>query len=497
MNFNLFYISPELILTVGGILVLLIGLASRGKTTPEKLGVLSPEVMGMTVLFSSLVASVLLAMGTPVYDNLQFGGMIAVDGTAIFFKIIAAVSTIFVMFMSVDYFKRIQFHRGEYYALLIFAVLAINALAASTDLVMIYLSLEFLSLTSYILAGYNKRDPKSNEAAIKYFLYGSVAAAVMIYGMSMLYGLTGTTSILKIAEGAFTMEPGYYPVFLLSSVMVIAGFGFKIAMVPFHQWSPDTYEGAPTPITAFLSVASKAAGIAVLIRFLSTSVTPSLLNWAPLIIALSAITMTFGNLVAIVQTNIKRMLAYSSIAQAGYILVGVAAIPYSREAVPAILIYTFAYMFMNLGAFAVVSMMSSRLNSDDIEDYAGLVKRAPAAAAALFLFMLSLAGIPPTAGFIGKFYLFTAALQADNRLLLWLAILAIINTVISVFYYFNIVRVMFFSQPKTDEPVRIPGSIGAVLGLTSAMTLAVLIFPQPFISFVQQCANMLTYTNYF
>ncbi|MHB0999804.1 MAG: NADH-quinone oxidoreductase subunit N [Armatimonadota bacterium] len=492
MNFDLFYISPELILVIGGIITLLVGLTARQRTTPDRLSITSPEVISIIVLLAALAASGMLAMGLPSIDTLQFGGLMAVDGFAIFFKIIAAISTIIVVLLSIDYFKKIEFHRSEYYALLVFAVLAITTLAASTDLVMMYLSLEFLSITSYILAGYLKRDPKSNEASIKYFLYGSIAAAVMIYGMSMLYGLTGTTSILKIAQGGFTMEPSYYPVFLLSTVMIIAGFGFKIAMVPFHQWSPDTYEGAPTPITAFLSVGSKAAGLAVLIRFLSTGVTPTLLDWTPLIIGVSAITMTFGNLVAIVQTNIKRMLAYSSIAQAGYLLLGVAAIPFSKTAVPAVLIYTFAYLFMNLGAFAVVTVISSKLNSDDIAEYAGLVKRAPVIAIAMFLFMISLAGIPPTGGFIGKLYLFIAAIEANNTALLALAVLAIINTVISVYYYFNIIKEMFFSEPEKKYTIKLSGALTTVIGLTAGVTLIMLIMPQPFIQFAIKCANMFT-----
>lgn len=473
-------------------ITLIVGSLTCRGTRLAKPGIVSPETVSIVVLLAAGVASFALMSGMPSDGIAQFGSMIAVDGVALFFKVIAAISTMIVVLLSIDYFRNIGIHRGEYYSLLIFAALAITTLAASTDLVMIYLSIEFLSITSYILAGFHKQNPRSNEAAIKYFLYGSIAAAVMIYGMSMLYGLTGTTNILKMAEGGFIAEPGYYPVLVLSAIMVIGGLGFKIAMVPFHQWAPDVYEGAPTPITAFLSVGSKAAGLAILIRFLSTGLIPSLLDWMPLIIVLSALTMTVGNLVAIVQTNIKRMLAYSSIAQAGYLLIGVAAIPYSRTALPAILIYVFAYLFMNLGAFAVVTLVSSRINSEDIQGYAGLMKRAPVYAVSMFMFLMSLAGIPPTAGFLGKFYLFAAAINSDNAYLLGLAILAIINTVISVYYYFNVVRVMFFMKPEIDEPIKSSGVLTAAISITLGMTLIIFLFPQIFINLAQRCSYMLS-----
>lgn len=491
MDFNLFYISPELILAVGGILALIAGLSARKWAAPGRIGPLSPEAVSLAVLVAALVPSaMLLANKTAVKGVSQFGGVMAVDGLAVFFKIIAIVSIAIVIFLSIDFFKGKNFHRGEFYALLVFAALAISCLAASTDLIMIYLSLEFLSITSYILAGYMKQDPKSNEAAVKYFLYGAIAGAVMIYGMSMLYGLTGTTNILEIAKVLWKIDASY-PLMFMSTVMVLVGFGFKIAMVPFHQWAPDTYEGAPTPITAFLSVGSKAAGFAVLIRVLTTGIPFEVVDWTPLIIILSGLTMTVGNLVAIPQMNIKRMLAYSSIAQAGYLLLGVAAMAYSPLAVPAILLYIFIYLFMNLGAFAVVTILSARLNSDNIRDYAGLIKRSPLAAVAMALFLLSLAGIPPTAGFLGKFYLFSAAIQSGDSDIFWLTVVAIANVVVSVYYYMNIVRLMFFVEPKTDEPILPSRPLNFAIGLTLAMTLVVLLYPQPFITMAHRSAAML------
>jgi NADH-quinone oxidoreductase subunit N len=495
MNFVPFYISPEIILTAGGILVLLAGLSVRKWAVPGKIRPYSPEVITLAVLVAALVSSIMLLTRVGSHGVSQFGGMIAVDHLSIFFKIIALASTIIVVFLAMDYFRGVRIHRGEFYALLIFAVLAINFLAAATDLVMIYLSLEFLSITSYILVGFLKQDRKSNEAAIKYFLYGAVAAAVMVYGMSMFYGMSAVTSLAGIHQFLVLSTPGGLPhTVFLGLLLMLVGFGFKVAMVPFHQWAPDTYEGAPTPVTAFLSVGSKAAGFAVLIRVLGSSVTPDTLNWVPLMAILSGLTMTVGNLTAIPQVNIKRMLAYSSIGQAGYLLLGIAAMRYSALALPSVLLYLFVYLFMNLGAFAVVTIVSARLNSDDIRDYGGLVRRAPMTAVAMVFFLLSLAGIPPTAGFVAKFYLFSAAIQSNNTTIVWLAVVAIANTVASVYYYMNVVRHMFFAKPKSEKPLQISWAMNFVVGITLAITLLGLLYPQPFIDLAHRSASMLTGT---
>jgi proton-translocating NADH-quinone oxidoreductase chain N len=489
--------SPEMILALGGILTLAVGLIG-GNRKPGRTGILSPEVVGLLTLVAALIPSVILMarMFSGEFEpSSQFGGLFAVDALALFFKPIAIVSTAMVMLLAVDYFRRIDFHRGEFYALLVFATLAITSLAASTDLIMIYVSLEFLSITSYILVGYLKRDPKSSEAAIKYFLFGAVSGAVMLYGMSIVYGLTGATGISGILH-AFRDGLPSPPLRFMALAFVLVGFGFKIAMVPFHQWTPDTYEGAPTPITAFLSVGSKAAGFAVLIRVLSAMVPPDVVNWAPLIMLLCGVTMTVGNLIAIPQTNIKRMLAYSSIAQAGYLLLGITAMGFdSALAVPAVLIYLMAYLFMNLGAFAVVTILSARLRSDKLCDYAGLIRRAPVAAACMAIFMLSLAGLPPTAGFLGKLYLFTAVIQvaqdAGSSAMLWLVVVAGINTIISVYYYFNVVRVVFFLKAEDEEPIESSRPLGFVIALATIMTFAILIYAQPFIKIAHLSANML------
>ena len=494
LDFNIVYISPELILAVGGMLVLAVSLGYRKWAVPGKVTPLSPEMLSILVLAAALAASIFLATKPGVHKGVsQFGGLMAVDALAVLFKIIAAFSAIVVAVLAIDYFQGMRIHRGEFYALLIFAVLAINSLAASTDMIMIYLSIEFLSITSYVLVGYLKQDPRSNEAAVKYFLYGAVAAAVMLYGMTILYGISATTNIREMNAIFTRITPAHLPshILFLAALMIMIGFGFKIAMVPFHQWAPDAYEGAPTPITAFLSVASKAAGFAVIVRVFSTALHPDMVNWGPVMMVLSGFTMSVGNLTAIPQVNIKRMLAYSSIGQAGYLLIGIAAIRYSPLAIPATLLYLFIYVFMNLGAFAVVTLVSTRINSDDIRDYAGLAKRAPFAAASMVFFLLALAGIPPTAGFLAKFYLFSAAIQPQDGHLLALTIVAIANAVISVYYYMNVVRVMFFVKAKDETPLAPSPAMNFVVGLTLAATLVILLYPQPFIELAHASAKML------
>ena len=333
-------------------------------------------------------------------------------------------------------------YRGDFFALFTFAILAMVMMASSASLLMIYLSIEFLSYMSYLLTGFLREDKKSNEAAIKYFLYGAITSAVMLYGLSLLYGISGSLNLTDIAKAfASTVDPSTRVVALVSTALVIAGLGFKISLVPFHQWAPDAYEGAPTPVTAFLSVGPKAVGFAVLLRVALTALPAFQSNWAPLLAVISIITMTLGNLVALRQTNVKRLLAYSSIAQAGYMLIGLVAVNLSGNSpfsgLNGILIYLFAYLFTNLGAFICVIAIENATGMVKIPQYAGLVKRAPLVAALFVIFFLSLAGIPPTAGFIGKFFVFGAALREGY---LFLAAIGVINSVISVFYYFSVVR---------------------------------------------------------
>ena len=358
--------------------------------------------------------------------------MLAVDHMALFFKMLAVVTMIFVGLISGEYMQKHTPFRGEFYGLTLLATLSIMLLVGATNLIMIYLALEFLSISSYILTGYLRRDARSIEAAMKYFLYGALASGVMLYGFSLIYGATGSVDLATIAASLSSAHTGLV---VVSVILILAGFGFKIALVPFHQWSPDAYEGAPTPITAFLSVGPKAAGLAVLIRVMVVALPEFSLNWVPILSFVAMITMTVGNLIALWQTNMKRMLAYSSIAQAGYMLVGLAAWTATPRTntfflggVDAVMIFLFAYLFTNLGVFTIAIIMENQHGTSNISDYAGLVRRSPFYSVALLVFFLSLIGIPPTSGFIGKLFVFGAAV--DQGLLL-VAFFGVINSAIS------------------------------------------------------------------
>jgi NADH-quinone oxidoreductase subunit N len=498
-------LAPQLLLTVLALAVLLVGLYTDRARKSKLEHYLPPDYLAGFGLLAVLAwATALLVQSLqvgpaargialfPLDPNNAFSpSLLMVDRFAMFFGIVAIAGSIIVVALSIDYFRNKSFNRGEYYALLIFATLAITLVAMSTDLITIYLSLEFLSLCSYVLAAYLKSDRKSSEAGIKYFLFGAVASAVMLYGMSMLYGITGTTSLSGIATG-LSMAGSLSKAAWLAVVFVLVGLGFKLAMVPFHLWAPDTYEGAPTPITAFLSVCSKAAGLAVIVRFLGLGVPLpsgafSGVDWFSLLILLSAVTMTLGNLVAISQRNIKRMLAYSSIAQVGYMLIGLLAAKGSDMGLPGLMIYLFAYLFMNLGAFAVVIGVSDKTGDDEISSYAGLMARSPFYAFTLTIFMLSLAGIPPTVGFFGKFYVFGSGIQFGQRL--WpLVGLGLANTVISVYYYFNVVRHMFFMPATNDEKIVPSNALAIALLVALIGTLAFGIYPEPLINLARWCS---------
>jgi proton-translocating NADH-quinone oxidoreductase chain N len=413
-----------------------------------------------------------------------FFGTYAVDGFAVFFKVVAVTATILVILSAMDVLRGRTRHEGEMYILLTFTALGLCLMAASADLIMLALSIEFVSLCSYVMAGYFKADPRSNEAGIKYFLFGAGASAVMIYGFSILYGLTGQTDLYAIASA---VQAAPQPALIAALALSLAGFGFKVSMVPFHQWTPDVYEGAPTPVAAYLSVASKAAGFAALVRLLVVAIAPSGIDWVTLVAGLAAVTMTVGNLLALPQRNIKRMLAYSSISHAGFLLMGVAAYRGDFGA-PGLLIYILAYTFTNLGAFFVAVAVGARLGSDEIRDYAGLSQRSMGLAVLMALFMLSLTGIPPTAGFFGKFYIFGAAI--DNGLF-WLALVGLVNSVIALYYYVGVIRAMYLMAPSSPEPLAEPVALRVALGIAALGTMAVGVFPQPFVALVSAATLLL------
>lgn len=470
-------LAPEYWLAALGVLLVLLDLFTADD---QKVIVGWAAIAGLAL---SLIP-ILGMFGAP--GRTVFFNTYAVDGFAVFFKIIIVVSTILVILAAMDYFRGQTRFEGEVYILMTFAALGLFLMAGSADLILLALSIEFVSLASYVMAGYFKMNAKSNEAGIKYFLFGAAASAVMIYGFSILYGLTGETSLYAIAE---KVKSSPQPALIVAIGLALAGFGFKISMVPFHQWTPDVYEGAPTPIAAYLSVASKAAGIAALVRLLLVSVAPSAVDWVTLIAGLSALSMTVGNLMALPQRNIKRMLAYSSISHAGFLLMGVAAYKGNFGA-PGLLIYILAYTFTNLGAFFIATQVEQRMRSEHIPDYAGLAQRAPMLAFLMVVFMLSLTGIPPTAGFFGKFYIFGAAI---NNGLLWLAIVGIVNSTISLYYYVAVIRAMYFLPPASSERIAETPALGVALAITGVATLVMGIFPQPFIDLVGKATLFLRF----
>lgn len=420
---------------------------------------------------------------------LVWGGMLRHDVLAQVFKVMVLLAGAITALISVD-IKGIG-HKGEFYLIIVVSTLGATLLAGAADLIMVFLALETLSIPLYILAAFKREDTRSAESGMKYFLFGSFASAILLYGFSLLYGFTGQTNLYAIAEylssEAFANSP--VPV-LLAMALVFVGFGFKISAVPFHFWTPDVYEGAPTSVTAFVSVASKAASFALLLRFLVAVFPESLVIgdyviqnfWVQLVAVLAAVSMTLGNVVALWQRNIKRLLAYSSIAQAGYTLIGIAAlqaqtIEGQASAVAAVTYYMFMYTFTNLLAFAVVILFSESTGSETIADLAGLNRRSPWLALAMTIALLSLAGIPPAAGFFGKFYLFNAAVESG---LTWLAIVGVLNAIIALYYYLVVIKVMYVDRsPDEDKPIPVSQPYVWALGVSSlAVILLGTIFAQ-------------------
>jgi NADH-quinone oxidoreductase subunit N len=473
-------LAPEIILS--GVVVLLL-LVDLFVDETRKWALSTIAGMGVLVAFIPIVTLALSDDGPRV----MFGGGYVVDDFSLVVKALFLLSAYVVILMSSNYIEEGDYHRGEYYFLLLTSVLGMVMMGSSRDLVSIFVALEFLSIPAYMLAAWRKRDVKSNEAGMKYFLLGVFASAVMLYGMSLLYGVAGTTLLTGIQ--GYLAEKGNEPVTTLAVMFIVVGFAFKVSAVPFHTWAPDTYEGAPTPITAFLSVASKAAGFVALLALVFVAFPAAKDVWQPLFWVLAALTMTVGNLVALRQTNIVRMFAYSSIAQGGFILMPLAVVGNNaqarEDALTAIVTYLIIYAAMNLGAFAVIIAVARKTRSSEISSYGGLFEYAPGLAVAMSFFLFSLAGIPPLGGWIAKFGVFKALLAAGGS---WAAILAVIgavNSVIALFYYANVAREMFMNPaPDGDtSPVRIPQSLMAALGITAAVTLLVGVLPNVVLHF--------------
>jgi NADH-quinone oxidoreductase subunit N len=444
---------PEITLAVFAVLVILLDLVVRRKDLLR-----SVSLAGLVI-----AGGVSMIMWGDDYPAI-FNDMLAVDSFALFFKVLFAGIAFLVILASADYIGKFERFQGEYYALILLSTLGMMLMAATADLISLYIALELTSISLYILVGFLK-DRKSTEASLKYLLLGAVASAVLLYGMALVFGTTGATQLGAIANSIQSMSLSSIldsPALLMGIVLLVAGFSFKIAAVPFQMWVPDVYEGAPTPVTAYLSVASKAAGFAIILRiFYSAFGLPEWLssNWGMIFAVLAVISMVIGNVVAIPQSNIKRMLGYSSIAQAGYLMVGLAAFGFASASntvgQSTILFFLASYALTNLGAFIAIIAISNKTGSDEINDFSGMFKRTPLLALGLTFCLISLIGMPPAAGFMAKFYLFSAAAQND---LLWLVVIAAINSVISAYYYLRVVKVMWFGEPASAEKVPSSGA---------------------------------------
>src|SRR3990172_516027 len=485
---SLRYFLPELAITATILLLVVLHVVGRNRRSPEA-AILALVGTGMAVWVGWMARG---GEGIGLFE-----GMVVLDGFAVFFKVLTALATAIVIIMSIDCYELTDRTQAEYYLFLLSVLLGMFLLSSASDIVMLYLALELVSIPSYLLAGYLKGKASSTEASMKYVVYGATASGGMIYGFSLLYGMTGPPQFPEIGR-ALTGGTAPLPA-MLAAVMVTVGFGYKIAAVPFHMWSPDVYEGAPTPVTAFLSVGPKAAGFAVLVRFFYTVFASpdgadgmwklsSSVDWPFLFAVLSAVTMTVGNLVAINQRNVKRLLAYSSIAHAGYMLMGFVLL--TPAGLKAILFYLVVYLFMNLGAFYVVILVANGTRSEDISDFSGLGSRAPFAAVSLAIFLFALTGIPPFSGFIGKVYLFA---EVINRGVYWLALVAALNSVISLYYYARIVKVMFLEDPTQagDLPLALVPRV--MLAILVVPTLLLGIYWEPVIRVTEASVRILTH----
>jgi NADH-quinone oxidoreductase subunit N len=455
-------LAPEIVAAVFGVVVML----AEAWTPRASAG---RRALGVVALLGALLALASVFV-TRAHPGEAFFGLMRVDDFSVFLHLVIFAIVALVILGSRSYLERENIHQGEYYALVLLSGVGMGVMAGGTELVTIFIGLEISSIATYILAGFRRAAPAANESAMKYFLLGSFATAFFLYGIAMIYGAAGTTRISEITAAAAN------PLLLtLGLGLVFVGLAFKVATVPFQVWTPDVYEGAPTPVTALMSTGPKAAAFAVFLRiFMGVEAAGELWFWA--LWASAVLTMFVGNLAALVQTSVKRMLAYSSIAHAGYLLVAFAAS--SALGTAAVLYYLAAYALMKVGAFTLVAHLSTAGEKNmSLDDYAGLGRRQPAAAALLTLFLLSLLGLPLTAGFLGKFYVFQAAVGAD---LVWLVALAAVNTAIGAYYYLRVIIAMYFREPVREwQPLPLPAGVGAVVLLAAAGTLVLGVFPGP------------------
>ncbi len=444
--------------------------------------------LGYLSLLGILITIILLFFSA---QGEMFGKAYSYDSLSLFFKLVFLLSAFLAISVSIDFVAKFRAFKGEFFGLILFSTLGMMLLSSARELIFLYVSLELVTIPLYVLAAYLKPDRKSAEAGLKYMLLGAISSAILLYGISLIYGITGTTFLLGIKTRLMVdylqigpIGPGLF----LSFIFFIAGFGFKLALVPFHMWAPDVYEGAPTPITAFLSVGSKAAGLVAFLRVFFESFSVYNPDWVTIVAVLAALSMIIGNIIALLQTNIKRMLAYSSIAQVGYILVGLVAI--SERGVSSVAFYTLAYLFANLGAFVVAIAFELQTGSSEIKDYSGLSRTSPTLSFLMMIFLLSLVGIPPLAGFVGKYFLFASAIEKN---LIWLVVIAVLTSVISLYYYVGVIREMYFNKKEGGEKILLPFGIKLALLICIIGVLLVGLFPNPFLNLASQAATVFKY----
>lgn len=493
---SLSYIKPEIAISVTlAVIVILDLIFNKEKRIVAYAGIVGIIVTGWLCINQlGVTASVFPA--SPASSNY---GMMTIDPFGTYFKLLILAASLVIIFFSLssEEFQKTVDRSGEYFTLIFGMIVGMMFMISATNLILIYIAIEVVSLSSFVLAGFTKLRNRNSEASLKYMIYGSASSGLMLFGISLVYGITGSTNLYAI--NSLLQGPQINPITIaFALILIFAGIGYKISAVPFHFWTPDVYEGAPISITAFLSIASKAAGFAILIRFIKTSFVLyvgekgfwhliNVFDWQSFLIIISILTMTLGNFSALWQTNLKRMLAYSSIAHAGYILLGIVVL--SNQGLLAVLVYFVVYMIMNIGAFYIVMLIANKTGSEELDDYNGLGLSTPFLGVGLAIFLVSLTGLPPTAGFIGKLYIFIALLDAK---MITVAVIALLNTVVSLYYYIRVLKHMFLSERNSETPV-IPFSVGNMIFiLVLLIPLLVLgVYFAPLVEFSKNCLTLL------
>jgi len=472
---------PELLLLILAILVLFYDKAVKSDKR-QRIGLIS--AIGAFAILALVIGQWLIYDIPGETAQLLWGGLISFDQFTLVFRVLFLLVLALVSLLSINS-ERLQ--HGEYFALLATSTIGFNLMAASADLVMLYVALETASISLYILAAFSKQEQRSVEAGIKYFIYGAFASAVMLYGLSLLYGLTGETSLASIAA---TVQQSSDVAVLLATVLIVVGFAFKVSAVPFHFWAPDVYEGAPSPVTALVSTASKAAGFAVFLRVVMSGALGGIAysrEWWAMLVAMAIVTMSLGNFLAIFQSNMKRLLAYSSVAQAGYVMIGLVTL--TEQGSAASLFYLLFYAFTNIAAFGVIIVLSNQLGTDELKDFSGLSRKSPFIALVMLFALLSLSGIPPTAGFFGKFFVFRAAIESG---LWWLALIGILNAFVALYYYLSIIKYMYLYRSDDEgKALIVPAPAKVALAIATFGILYLGIFAGPTFEWTVRAATTL------